>query len=177
MTALSKSNLNSNYAKFRLLLIIILFIILPLFISLQYQSNNVAGHSTYSAPMELYSLWNDSSLVIDGEIDFNATNMGAEWSSAAVYNMFDYENSPQAKILLQNDDSVFYVGIDAINFEFVPPVTTFGAGIYFDVDHNGELSAGDRAIRIEIDSSTFIILDNYDTNTESWVEQESSATL
>ncbi|MHA1354469.1 MAG: hypothetical protein ACTSR1_04775, partial [Candidatus Heimdallarchaeota archaeon] len=177
MTALSKSNLNSNYAKFRLLLIIILFIILPLFTTLQYQSNNVAGHSTYSAPMELYSLWNDSSLVIDGEIDFNATNMGAEWSSAAVYNMFDYENSPQAKILLQNDDSAFYVGIDVINQETIPTVTTYGAGIYFDVDHNGELSASDRAIRIEIDSSTFIILYNYDTNTESWVEQESSETL
>jgi len=144
---------------------------------MQYQTNNVAGHSSYSAPMELYSLWNDSSLVIDGEIDFNATNMGAEWSSAAVYNMFDYENSPQAKILLQNDDLAFYIGIDATSQETIPPVTTYGAGIYFDVDHNGELSDSDRAVRIEIDSSTFIILYNYDTETESWVEQESSETL
>ncbi|MHA1124519.1 MAG: hypothetical protein ACTSQX_02715 [Candidatus Heimdallarchaeota archaeon] len=174
MTARSKSKFNSNNAKFRLLLIIFLFIILPLFTSMQYRINDVAGHSRYSAPMEIYSLWNDSSIIVDGVVNFNATNLGSEWSSAAVYNMFDNMNNPHAKILLQNDDTTFYVGIDATEQETDSIITTWGAGVYFDVDHNGELTASDRAIRIFMDSSPSVILYHYDTNTLSWSELEES---
>ena len=94
MANLSKTKITKSYAKIKLLLVVILFTILPLFISMHYQTNNVAGHSRYSNPMEIYSLWNDSSLLIDGDVDFNATNLGSEWSSAAVYNMFDSTNNP-----------------------------------------------------------------------------------
>ena len=173
MANLSKTKITKSYAKIKLLLVVILFTILPLFISMHYQTNNVAGHSRYSNPMEIYSLWNDSSLLIDGDVDFNATNLGSEWSSAAVYNMFDSTNNPDAKLFLQNDNTTLYVGIDAINQETEILATTWGAGIYFDVDHNGELSTSDRSILLITNSSgSFVILYHYNVYTESWGELE-----
>lgn len=174
MSAKIKSKANTTGSKFRMLLIIILFALLPLFISMQYQINDVAGHSRYSVPMEIYSLWNDSSLIIDGEVNFNATNLASEWSSAAVYNMYDNTNTPSAKLLLQNDNTTLYVGIDATNQITEPIITTWGASVYFDVDHNGELSTSDRVIRIITNTSSYVILYYFNTNTKSWTELEDS---
>ncbi|MBD3192697.1 MAG: hypothetical protein GF308_18810 [Candidatus Heimdallarchaeota archaeon] len=115
--------------------------------------NSVHGHSTRASPIELFSLWNDSSPLINGEISFTQSENSNEWSSAAIYPMFDADFSPTAKLFLQNDNDNLFIGMDMTNQQTENPPSKRGCGIYLDRNHDGRLNSDDRAILLFEDSS------------------------
>jgi hypothetical protein len=115
--------------------------------------NFASGHSTIAYPTEIFSLWNNTAPTIDGSIDFKSGNMSYEWTSAAVYNMYNDSNKLGGKLLLQNNDANLFIGLDLINFQVEVPITPWGSSIYFDLNHDGFLGITDRLIRFTDNSS------------------------
>ncbi|MHA1367054.1 MAG: hypothetical protein ACTSP5_11670, partial [Candidatus Heimdallarchaeota archaeon] len=118
----------------------------------------VQGHSINAYPIEIFSIWNDTDPIIDGNVQFSLNSMSAEWSSTSVNWMYN-RSLPEGKLLLQNTDDHLYVGMDMTNFQNIP-VTIWGATIYLDRDHNGILSDDDRSINI-IKSGPDIVVNYY----------------
>ncbi len=108
---------------------------------------NTSAHSSIAYPTEIFSIWNGTNPTIDGSIHFAFQGVVDEWVYAAVYDMYDSTNAIGGKLLLQNDNTNFYIAIDATNFQVMTPTADWGTTIYFDVDHNGVLSSTDKSIR------------------------------
>ncbi len=149
----------------------VIAILIP--ISLKSLLTSTSGHSSNAVPIALFSLWNDTAPTIDGQIVFNSSSLSTEWSAAAVYYLVDKVNSPDSKLLLQNNDANFFVGLDATS-QLSDPVTTWGFGVYLDRDHNGILTSFDRAIFLNDSGSGEIVSYNYYSQTiKNWIEIDS----
>ncbi|NHJ48119.1 MAG: VCBS repeat-containing protein [Asgard group archaeon] len=136
-------------------------------------SNFVSGHSTITYPTEIFSLWNNTAPTLDGGIDFSSGDMSTEWSSAAVYNLYNSTNNLAGKLLLQNNDVNLFIGMDVINFQVEDPATTWGSSVYFDVNHDGLLSLSDRLIRFTDNSSgQYVEYYYYSTSLDTWMQLE-----
>lgn len=137
-------------------------------------NQSVYGHSTKASPIELFSLWNDSSPSINGEISFSPSENSNEWSSAAIYSMFDDDFSPTAKLFLQNDDDNLFIGMDMTNQQTEDPPSKRGCGIYIDRNHDGQLNSDDRAVSIFKDStSSYLIYYKYSNGWQKLEEGDS----
>ena len=79
-----------------LLLLLAIIILIPLYANLQFNFVRVNAHSAYANPTEIFSLWNNTSPFIDGTVDFSFDQLSADWSSAAVYWMYDNVGSPNS---------------------------------------------------------------------------------
>ena len=133
------------------------------------QVNFGRAHSALATPTELFSLWNDTAPSIDGSIDFTAKELTGEWSSAGVYSMFDETNTPTAKLLLQNDDTNLYIGMDMDGYLVETPATNWGCAVYLDRDHNGLLTVDDIAIRLYVNSTkAYVIYEQYSEMNSKW---------
>ncbi|HUU77945.1 MAG TPA: VCBS repeat-containing protein [candidate division Zixibacteria bacterium] len=125
------------------LLILVGFALLP---RLNQNVNFGQAHSPLASPKEIFSLWNDTAPSIDGAIDFTYTDLSGEWSSAGVYNLYLGSDSPNSKLIIQNDNNNLYVALDATDFTTQDPGTDWGCAIYLDRDHNGILTDYDHAV-------------------------------
>ncbi|HUT80402.1 MAG TPA: hypothetical protein VMZ29_04290 [Candidatus Bathyarchaeia archaeon] len=131
------------------------------------------GHTKTASPIEIFSLWNDTSPTIDGKIVFNSSSLLTEWSAAAVYSMYDKDESFAGKILLQNDDNNLYVALDLANYQDSLPSSIWGSAIYLDRDHDGLLSNFDRAITYKENiTGQFVLLSYFSTTKNNWIEME-----
>ncbi|NHJ50001.1 MAG: hypothetical protein FK733_19570, partial [Asgard group archaeon] len=104
------------------------------------------AHSNLAIPKEIFSLWNDTSPTLDGSIEFDARDMSTEWSSAAVYDMYEETVSPSAKVLLQNSDTNLFIAFDMTEYQTDPNPEFYGCAVYLDRNHNGLLDNSDAAI-------------------------------
>ena len=91
------------------------FLVVVLFVNQNKPINYGSAHSKHATPTEIFSLWNDTSPTLDGRIHFNSSSLNTEWSSAAVYSMFDFDENLDSKVLLQNDNINLYIGLDLTN--------------------------------------------------------------
>ena len=156
----------------KLSIVIICIMLIPILLNNQLSLDNTSAHSSISNPMEIFSLWNDTIPLIDGYIDFNSSK-ASEWSTAAVYNLYDASQTPSSKLLLKNDDTNLFVGIDAISFTTEFPTASWGMGIYLDRNHNGLLDQIDRAIYFKSNSTDdLVIIYQYNLINNKWVEIE-----
>jgi len=121
------------------------FLILPVIFQ-NSPTNFGRAHSVVASPKEIFSLWNDSAPLIDGAIGFHAEDLSVEWSSAAIYSMFDDTQTPSSKLILQNDNTDLYIGLDMTEYQVADPASRWGCAIYLDRDHNGIFGPEDRSI-------------------------------
>ncbi|HUT80764.1 MAG TPA: FG-GAP-like repeat-containing protein [Candidatus Bathyarchaeia archaeon] len=131
--------------------------------------SEINAHSSVAYPSEIFSIWNGTSPTLNGLIDFSSKSNNQEWSYTAIYDLYDYTNAISGKLLLQNDNTNLYIGLDGINYHDATPTTDWGCTIYFDLDHNGFLSSVDRTLYF-ISNSTddFVIFRGYNANTKNW---------
>ncbi|MFW9923752.1 MAG: hypothetical protein ACFFDW_10755, partial [Candidatus Thorarchaeota archaeon] len=157
--------------------ILILLFIIPIIINQNKLLKNVRGHIPSVQPEEIFSFWNNTLIpLIDGTINFNTENDSYEWAPASIYNLFNSAGNPNGKLLLQNDNSYLYIGMDLVNQHTIDPVTDWGMSVYIDIDHNGYLSGADRAIRYSNGSiSDDVYFFEYSTSLMDWSEIESGA--
>ncbi|MCK5298904.1 MAG: hypothetical protein KAJ76_08355, partial [Candidatus Heimdallarchaeota archaeon] len=150
------------------------FLLLPVIFQ-NSPTNFGRAHSAIASPKEIFSLWNDTSPLIDGAIGFSPVDMDTEWSSAAVYNMFDEAQLPNSKLLLQNDNTNLYIGLDITDHLVADPDSFWGCSIYLDRDHNGILSIEDRAIFFYDDNFglQYVTYNQYQDLPDPWLELES----
>ncbi|NHJ39638.1 MAG: hypothetical protein FK731_06345, partial [Asgard group archaeon] len=128
--------------------LIIMIIIVSSFAYIGLLNNNyVKAHNQQSLPIEMYSLWNNTNPMLDGVVNFNSSNLATEWSGAAVYNLFDKNNLINSKILIKNDNTNLFIGLDVTSYQTETPESDWGASVYFDVNHNGLLDNLDIGIR------------------------------
>ncbi|MBK5113070.1 MAG: hypothetical protein JJE41_05530 [Candidatus Heimdallarchaeota archaeon] len=131
------------------------------------------AHSTLASPKEIFSLWNDSAPLLDGVIGFSSIDLSAEWSAAAVYSMFDDTGSPSSKLILQNDDTNLYIGLDMTEYQVADPASRWGCAVYLDRDHNGVFSLEDRSIVFMKNfTGQFIFYNQYQEGSNPWLELE-----
>ncbi|NHJ87886.1 MAG: hypothetical protein FK734_20655 [Asgard group archaeon] len=163
-----KSRLNSKSKLVQFTLIIIL--VLSLFITIQqFNYTPVRGHNQNSEPIELFSIWNDTSPYIDGTIDFTPYDLSGEWSSAAVYDVYNYLDVPRGKLLVQNNNDTLCVAIDITTFTIRYPSLEWGAAVYLDLDHNGFASQYDYIIKyLNISSVDTLELYSYNPSISTW---------
>ncbi|MCF2143337.1 MAG: VCBS repeat-containing protein [Candidatus Heimdallarchaeota archaeon] len=141
-------------------------------------SNFGDAHSKNAEPLELFSLWNNTAPVIDGLINFNLTNIAAEWSGAAVYSLYDDIQTATSKLLIQNNNSYLFLGLDMTDYLVQTPANPWGMALYFDLDHNGILTTGDRQILFVDNTSLsgntgqFVLLKGYSESSRQWNELE-----
>ncbi|NHK31494.1 MAG: hypothetical protein FK730_09095, partial [Asgard group archaeon] len=149
-----------------ILILISISLFLPILI---YKSpmNFGNAHSTNAVPKEIFSLWNNTIPTLDGIIGFDAGNMSYEWTSAAVYDMYDVTNNPSAKVILQNNDVNMFIAFDMTEYQTASNPNTYGCAVYLDRDHDGRLSAVDRAVSYK----------NYDNGTEAVIVEQYSESL
>lgn len=141
------STLFKKSKKLNKILVLISILVLTVILSLNnFNPTNVFSHSSYASPTEMFSLWNDTAPTIDGLIGFTPNSLSGEWSSAAVYDLFDNTNNPDGKIIIQNDNSYSYVALDGTSFLVEEPGGVWGASIGIDTDHDGILSSNDYSI-------------------------------
>ncbi|NHJ46441.1 MAG: hypothetical protein FK733_01515 [Asgard group archaeon] len=152
-------------------IILIAIFITTLILSREKFLYRTSAHSPEAYPMEIFSLWNDTAPTIDGKIEFTAFELSGEWSSAAVYNMYDIFNNAKSKLLLQNDNTNAYIGIDCTHLTVEYPVTDWGINVLLDLDHNGWLSNADYWIKYSFSSG--VILHGYSQILSSWQVLES----
>ena len=77
---------------------------------------------------------------------------------------------------MQNDNTDFYIGVDATAFDVIEPLTDWGLSIYFDVDHDGFLSDSDKSVYfISNATDDYVIYRDYSTSEHSWLVSESGA--
>ncbi|MHA1210995.1 MAG: hypothetical protein ACTSSH_00910, partial [Candidatus Heimdallarchaeota archaeon] len=153
-------------------ILIIFIMIVTLFLaSKNLQNNNVSAHAPFATPVEMFSLWNDTAPTIDGLIGFTPASLKGEWSSAAVYNIYNTLGNPNGKIIIQNSNTHLYVGIDMITQTVESPSTEWGTYIFIDSDHNGLLSSQDYSIVFLANSSgEFVGILNAPTGTWELIE-------
>ncbi|MFW9922293.1 MAG: Ig-like domain-containing protein [Candidatus Thorarchaeota archaeon] len=132
-----------SYKSFLIVSVIVLSAILAVNSS---KPSDVYGHTPIALPMEIYSIWNDTAPNINGRIHFNTTFPATEWNMAAIYNLYDYSQNVRGKVLIQNDDTYLYIGMDVIAHIIEDPILEWGASIYLDCNHNGLLDTYDRAL-------------------------------
>ncbi|NHJ87887.1 MAG: hypothetical protein FK734_20660 [Asgard group archaeon] len=173
---LNKNNLGhvkKLLARCRVGLLLIVFFITPIIFNNQLNIGNTLGHNDLAHPMELYSLYNSTAPNFDGLIKFNGSSNIEEWSSAAVYYMFNKDEELESKLLIKNDNKNLYIALDMTNQQVESNTTTWGMGLYFARDHNGLLSSYDLAIQlIGNDTGTFVIYYHYSITTSDWVISE-----
>jgi hypothetical protein len=134
------------------------------------------AHSPEAMPIEIFSIWNNTAPTIDGQIGFTAYDQSGEWSSAAVYNLYDMGGLKKGKLILQNDDNNLYVALDCTRFLDKLPSIRWGANLYFDLDHNGWLSNSDYWASIENNTGTAIVqLKRYVEASSSWLVMDTGA--
>ncbi|MCK5047304.1 MAG: hypothetical protein KAS22_12035, partial [Candidatus Heimdallarchaeota archaeon] len=126
-------------------ILLVLVLMVAFLVNINNPLNYGSAHTSKATPTEIFSLWNDTSPTIDGKIYFNSSSLATEWSAAAVYSMFDFDENFDSKILLQNDNTNLYIGLDMVNFQTETPVTIWGAAVYIDRDQNGIFTNNDRA--------------------------------
>ncbi|NHK32277.1 MAG: hypothetical protein FK730_13060, partial [Asgard group archaeon] len=130
---------------------------------------NIQAHNQQSQPIEMYSLWNDTNPTLDGQINFNSSNLATEWSGAAVYNLFDKDNSIDSKILIKNDNTNLFIGLDLTSYQTETPVSDWGTSIYFDINHNGVLDNLDIAVRYFADGiGEFVYFYSFSELSNQW---------
>ncbi len=164
------------FSKKRIPTFVLLAIVLAVtfIINHNYPLNYSSAHSSLATPTEIFSLWNDTSPTLDGTIYFNSNSLATEWSAAAVYSMFDYDENFDSKILLQNDNTNLYIGLDLVNFQTETPVTIWGAAVYIDRDQNGVFTNNDRAIILKADPGAIVYYSSFSDATKTWIEIESN---
>lgn len=134
------------------------------------------GHSTIAYPTEIFSIWNNTAPNINGQINFAHDDMDQEWTSAAIYNLYNSTDQIGGKLFLQNNDVYLYIGLDVLNLQVDTPVPAWGSSIFFDSDHNGLLSSNDRMIRFTSNSSgQFVEFLSYSTSQAAWSPIESGS--
>lgn len=128
------------------------------------------AHSVNTIPKEIFSLWNNTIPTLDGTIGFVAANMSYEWTSAAVYDMFDATNNPSAKVLLQNNDVNLFIAFDMTEYQTDPNPSTYGCAVYLDRDHNGFLNSADRSVSYKhyANGTEAVIVEQYSESLETW---------
>ncbi|NHJ32965.1 MAG: VCBS repeat-containing protein, partial [Asgard group archaeon] len=154
---------------------LVLILVVTFFVNVNLPLNYSSAHTNHATPTEIFSLWNDTSPTIEGQIYFNSSSLTTEWSAAAVYSMFDNTEDLDSKILLQNDNTNLYIGLDLVNFQTETPVTIWGAAIYLDKDQNGIFTSTDRAIILKADPGAVVYYRSYNEETNTWIEIESSS--
>jgi hypothetical protein len=155
--------------------LLVLILVVTLLVNINNPLNYGSAHSTQATPTEIFSLWNDTSPTLDGRIYFNSSSLAAEWSAAAIYSMFDFDENLDSKVLLQNDNTNLYIGLDLVNFQTETPASIWGAAIYIDRDQNGVFTNNDRAVILEADSGAVVYYSSYNDETETWTEIESNS--
>lgn len=150
----------------------LLFIISPFLVN----EIQVSGHSTIAYPTEIFSIWNNTAPSINGQINFDHDDMDQEWTSAAVYNLYNSLEQIGGKLFIQNNDVNLYIGMDVLNLQTETPISDWGSSIFFDIDHNGALGSMDRMIRF-IDNSTgqFVELLSFSSSLGDWIPIDSGS--
>jgi hypothetical protein len=88
---------------------------------------------------------------------------------AAIYNLYNISNQVSGKVILQNSDTDFFIGLDLINFRTGNPSNPWGFSVFFDIDHNGILTSLDRQVRFTSNSSgDFVEFLKYDSTIRKW---------
>ena len=146
MVKISLNTLPYNRKKKNFLFVLITLSISAFIVINQFQYQQVNAHSHLASPIEMFSLWNDTAPSINGIIGFTPFSLEGEWSSAAVYDLFDYTGDPNGKIIIQNDDSYSYVALDGISFTTEDPGGVWGASIGIDAKNDGILDSDDYSI-------------------------------
>jgi len=153
----------------KLLIVLVLFTITSFFAMRQFQFSRVQGHAPIATPIEIFSIWNETAPTVDGSINFKLYDLSQEWTSAAVYNLYDEKGRASGKLLLQNDNDTVYAALDCTDFTTEIPSSSFGAVIYLDLDHNGWLSSADYRIRYSYSSGVEKVdLYSYNIITKTW---------
>lgn len=154
------------------LILMVLSFIIPILI-FNSPNNFGSAHSAIATPTEIFSLWNDTAPTLDGAIGFSLNDLSNEWSSAAVYSMFDETNSPSSKLLIQNDNTNLYIGLDMTEYTDDNPSLAWGCAVYLDIDHNGILTNADRAV-LYMDNSTTLAVSflKYSEIQDKWLHEE-----
>ena len=147
------------------------FLILPIIFQ-NSPTNFGNAHSALASPKEIFSLWNDTAPLIDGAIGFHPEDLSVEWSSAAVYSMFDDTGSPSSKLILQNDNTNLYIGLDMTEYQVADPAPRWGCAVYLDRDHNGIFGSEDRSIVFMDNGSQYVFYNQYQVGSNPWVELE-----
>ncbi|MCK5184848.1 MAG: VCBS repeat-containing protein, partial [Candidatus Heimdallarchaeota archaeon] len=147
------------------------FLLLPVIFQ-NSPTNFGRAHSAIAPPKEIFSLWNDTSPLIDGAIGFSPIDLSVEWSSAAVYSMFDDTQTPSSKLILQNDNTNLYIGLDMIEYQVADPAVRWGCAIYLDRDHNGVFGPEDRSIVFMDNGTQNVFYNQYQTGSNPWLELE-----
>ncbi|TET32875.1 MAG: hypothetical protein E3J70_00400 [Candidatus Heimdallarchaeota archaeon] len=154
------------------LILSLLFVLSPFLIT----NIPTSGHSTIAYPTEIFSIWNNTAPNINGQINFVHDDMVQEWTSAAVYNLYNSSDQMGGKLFLQNNDVYLYIGLDVLNLQVENPITAWGSSIFFDIDHNSLLSSIDKLIRfISNSSGQFVEFLSYSTSKAAWSAIESGS--
>ncbi|MBY8993039.1 MAG: hypothetical protein KGD59_00715 [Candidatus Heimdallarchaeota archaeon] len=156
------------------LILLVLMLVLTLYANRLNPFNYGSAHSSQATPTEIFSLWNDTSPTLDGQILFNSSSLATEWSAAAVYSMYDFDENLDSKVLMQNDNTNLYIGLDLANFQTETPASVWGAAIYIDKDQNGVFTTNDRAVILKADPGAIVYYSSYNDLTETWIEIESN---
>jgi len=131
-------NSNTKISRFSKKFLVFALLALTFFIGLsQFKYQPVQAHNPVAFPKELFSLWNDTAPTINGMVDFTPFDKSGEWSSAAVYNLYDGFEAPDGKLLLQNDNSNLYVGLVIPSLTVEIPSAVWGAIVYLDMGQDG----------------------------------------
>ena len=108
--------------------------------------------------MEMFSIWNNTAPTTDGSIGFTPFSLSGEWSSAAVYNLYTTGGSIAGKVLIQNNNDSISIALDCTGFVIEhPSVTSWGAAIYLDLNHDGLFSEGEHRIKYTYASGVEIV--------------------
>ncbi len=154
----------------KLAICVALFFITTFLTINQFQVFHIQGHSPVAEPIELFSIWNETAPTIDGNIDFKLYDCSQEWTSAAVYNLFNEKGNSEGKLLVQNDNVTVYIALDCTSFIVEVPSSTFGMVVYLDLDHNGWLSTADYRLRYRYNSGIEVVdLYSYSYVLQDWV--------
>ncbi|MCK5184302.1 MAG: hypothetical protein KAQ95_08350, partial [Candidatus Heimdallarchaeota archaeon] len=156
-------------------ILLVLVLMVAFLVNINNPLNYGSAHTNKATPTEIFSLWNDTSPTIDGKIYFNSSSLATEWSAAAVYSMFDFDENFDSKILLQNDNTNLYIGLDMVNFQTETPVTIWGAAVYIDRDQNGVFTNNDRAIILKADPGAVVYYSYFSDSIKTWIEIESNS--
>ncbi|MHA1121196.1 MAG: hypothetical protein ACTSPC_00105, partial [Candidatus Heimdallarchaeota archaeon] len=146
------------------------FLLLPIIFQ-NSPTNFGNAHSAVASPKEIFSLWNDTSPLLDGALGFSPVDLSVEWSSAAVYSMFDDTQSPSSKLILQNDNTNLYIGLDMTEYQVADPAFRWGCAIYLDRDHNGIFGPEDRSIVfMKNTTGQYIFYNQFQVGSNPWLE-------
>ncbi len=157
-----------------------LIIIMLSFFAFIFLTNNnysyIGAHNQKSHPIEMYSLWNNTNPTLDGLVNFNSSSLATEWSGAAIYNLFNKNNLIDSKILIKNDNTNLFIGLDITSYQTEMPESEWGASVCFDVNHNGILDYLDTRVRYSVDGiegNVYFYI--FDEKSEKWKIEETGS--